>query len=157
MTEVELVVTALAAGAAAGLTDTRRGAVHDLCTELREAVRRRLVSGGGDGVRGNYGVRVLDAYETDPDVWWTRLLQVVTACGVETDQEVLAAARAVLRAERRTPHIIVDARGFEGALVGNPVVPQVDRPKDLDVESAAEGSACWAHRCGRRCDWGTGA
>ncbi|MFF1740942.1 hypothetical protein [Streptomyces mirabilis] len=138
MTEVELVVIALATGAAAGLTDTRRGAVHDLCTELREAVRRRLADGGGDGVRGGYGVRVLDAYETDPDVWRTRLLQVVTACGVETDQEILAAARAVLRAERRTGHIIVDAHRSKGALVGNPVVPQVDRPDDSDVESAAE-------------------
>ncbi|MFF4729609.1 hypothetical protein ACFY3M_30525 [Streptomyces mirabilis] len=139
MTEVELVVTALATGAAAGLTDTRGGAVHDLCTELREAVRRRLASGGGgDGVRGSYGVRVLDAYETDPDVWWTRLLQVVTACGVETDQDILAAARAVLRAERRTSHVTVDAHRSKRALAGNPVVPQVDRPKDLDVESAAE-------------------
>jgi hypothetical protein len=138
VTEVELVVTALATGAAAGLADTRGEAVHDLCTELREAVRRRLASGGGDGVRGSYGVRVLDAYETDPDVWWTRLLQVVTACGVETDQEILAAARAVLRAERRTGHITVDARGSKRALIGNPVVPQVDRPDDLDVESAAE-------------------
>ncbi|MER5533164.1 hypothetical protein [Streptomyces mirabilis] len=138
MTEVELVVTALATGAVAGLTDTRRGAVHDLCTELREAVRRRLADGDGDGVRGGYGVRVLDAYETDPDVWRTRLLQVATACGVETDQEILEAARAVLRAERRTGHIIVDTGRSKRALVGIPVVPQVDRPDDVDVESAAE-------------------
>ena len=53
--------------------------------------------------------RVLDAYETDPDVWRTRLLQVLTAAGVETDEESLAAARAVLRAERRTGRSIVDA------------------------------------------------
>ena len=42
MTEVELVAAALAAGASAGLTDTARGAVQDLYTGLREAVRRRL-------------------------------------------------------------------------------------------------------------------
>jgi hypothetical protein len=103
VTEVELVATALATGAAAGLTDTSRGAVHDLHVVLRETVRRRL-SGGGDGSRGGYGVRVLQAYETDPDVWRTRLLQVL-ASGLEMDEEILGAARAVLRAERRKGHI----------------------------------------------------
>ncbi|WP_405907478.1 hypothetical protein OG742_20910 [Streptomyces sp. NBC_00828] len=104
MTEVELVATALATGAAAGLTDTPRGVVHDLHAALREAVRRRLSGGGGDSVRGGYGVRVLYAYETDPDVWRTRLLQVL-ASGLEMDEEILGAARAVLRAERRKGHI----------------------------------------------------
>ncbi|WP_369247288.1 hypothetical protein [Streptomyces sp. R41] len=93
MTEVELVATAFATGAAAGLTDSARGVVHELYAGLREAVRRRLVAGGGNS--GGYGVRVLDAYETDPDVWRTRLLQVLTGSGVETDEEILAAARAV--------------------------------------------------------------
>ncbi|PWI11483.1 hypothetical protein DIZ27_05460 [Streptomyces sp. NWU339] len=109
MTEAELVATALATGAAAGLTDTSRGVVHDLHAALQEAVRRRL-AGGGDGVPGGYGVRVLDAYETDPDVWRTRLLQVL-ASGMEIDEEICAAARAVLRAHRRPGHITGDAVG----------------------------------------------
>lgn len=113
MTEVELVATALATGAAAGLTDTARGAVHDLYTALREAVRRRL--GGG----GCYGVRVLDAYETDPDVWRTRLLHVLTGSGVERDEEILTAARAVLRAERRAATLTVDIRGAQGVQFGS--------------------------------------
>jgi hypothetical protein len=81
VTEAELVATALATGAAAGLTDTPRGVVHDLHSALREAVRRRLAGGS---VSGGYGVRVLDAYDTDPDVWRTRLLQVLTS-GMEID------------------------------------------------------------------------
>jgi hypothetical protein len=124
VTEVELVATALATGAAAGLTDTACGVVHDLYLRLKESVRRRLATGTGDSVGGGYGVRVLDAYETDPDVWRTRLLKVLTGSGAETDEEILAAARAVLRAERRTGHITVDARGPKSALVGNPVVAQ---------------------------------
>ncbi|SMQ19949.1 hypothetical protein SAMN06272771_6420 [Streptomyces sp. Ag82_O1-12] len=112
MTEVELVATALAVGAAAGLTDIEHGVVHHLYTGLGEAVGRRLAGAGGSS--GAYGVRVLEAYASDPDVWRTRLLQVLTGSGVETDQEILAAARAVLRAERRVGHISVGAWGGLG-------------------------------------------
>jgi hypothetical protein len=101
VTEADLVATALATGAAAALTDTPPGIVHDLHTVLREVVRRRL-SDGCDGVRAGYGVRVLHAYETDPDVWRTRLLQVLASeLELESDEEILDAARAVLRADRR--------------------------------------------------------
>ena len=117
MTEVELVATALATGAAAGLTDTSRGVVHDLHTVLSDAIRRRL-SDGCDGLRGGYGVRVLHAYEADPDVWRTRLLQVLSS-GMETDEEILGAARAVLRADRRTGYAAVDADSAERALIGD--------------------------------------
>ncbi|AWW41678.1 hypothetical protein [Streptomyces cadmiisoli] len=109
MTEVELVATALATGAAARFPDTSQGVVHDLHTALSQAVRRGLTR-GGHGVRGSYGVRVLTAYETDPDVWRTRLLQVL-ASGMEMDDEILRAARAVLRADRRAEHIPVDEAG----------------------------------------------
>ena len=123
MTEAELVATALATGAAPGLTGSARGVVHDLYTGLREAVRR-LLSGAGGNRMGGYGIRVLDAYETDPDVWGTRLLQVLTGSGVEADEEILAATHSVLRAERRTSHITVDARGAQGALVGDGTTQQ---------------------------------
>ncbi|MFG3024553.1 hypothetical protein ACGFZQ_39610 [Streptomyces sp. NPDC048254] len=109
MTEVESVATALATGVASGLTDTSRGVVHDLHAVLREAVRRRLSGGDADVGRG-YGIRVLNAHETDPDVWRTRLLQVL-ASGPEMDEEILRAARAVLRADRRAGHVIVDVVG----------------------------------------------
>lgn len=61
-------------------------------------------------MRSTYGVRVLTAYDTDPDVWRTRLLQVL-ASELELDEEILGAARAVLRADRRTGHAIVDVVG----------------------------------------------
>jgi len=42
MTGVELIVAALAAGAAAGLTEATSGAIRDAYVGLRDAVRRRL-------------------------------------------------------------------------------------------------------------------
>ena len=108
MTEVELVAAALAAGASAGPADTARGAVHDLCTALREVVRRRLAGGSG------YCVRVLDAHEADPEVWQSRLVEVLKGSGVEDDEEILAAARVLLGAERRVGWIAVDALDADG-------------------------------------------
>ncbi|MGW1033827.1 hypothetical protein ACWD4Z_16715 [Streptomyces antibioticus] len=92
MTEAELVATALATGAAPGLTGTAPGTVQDLHTTLKEKLHHRL--------RDSYGTRVLHAYDTDPDVWHTRLLQVLTT-QLNLDEDILTAARAVLRADRR--------------------------------------------------------
>ncbi|MFE6546986.1 hypothetical protein ACFVHS_01060 [Streptomyces sp. NPDC057746] len=60
---------------------------------------------------------MLDAYKTDPDVWRTRLVQVLTASGAKVDEEILAAARAVPRAERRSGPVDVVARDAGGALI----------------------------------------
>lgn len=104
---MELGATALASGAPAGVTDTARGVVHDLRVALGEMTRGRPA---GVGVWGGYGVRVLDAYKTDPDVWRTRLLQVL-ASGMEMDEELLEPARAVLNADCRAGHITVGMAG----------------------------------------------
>ncbi|MFJ7078945.1 hypothetical protein [Streptomyces sp. NPDC098781] len=112
VTEGEL-ADAMAVGVASGLTDTACPAVHDLYLELREAVRRQLVS------NGRYGVRILDAYETDPDVWRSRLVRTLTCSGAVTDEEIVAAARAVLRAEQRTGCIAVFADGVQKVPVGD--------------------------------------
>jgi hypothetical protein len=37
-------------------------------------------------------------YETDPGVWWTRLLRALTASGTEMDEEILAARPALCSA-----------------------------------------------------------
>lgn len=115
VTDVELVATALATGAVAGSAGPSRGVVHDLHDALREAVLRGLAR-GRHGVRGDhdvpsaYGVRVLNAYAADPDVWRTRLLQVLST-GVEMDEEILTAARAVIRADRRAGRVSVGEVG----------------------------------------------
>ncbi|MEU2302617.1 hypothetical protein ABZ584_35035 [Streptomyces antibioticus] len=100
MTEAELVATALATGAAPGLTGTAPGTVQDLHATLKEKLHHRL--------RDSYGTRVLHAYDTDPDVWHTRLLQVLTT-QLTLDEDILTAARAVLRADRHRGHAIASA------------------------------------------------
>ncbi|MBO1332980.1 hypothetical protein [Streptomyces sp. VRA16 Mangrove soil] len=100
MTGAELVATALATEAEAALTGTAHGPVHDLWASLRDALRGRLAEANRAHGGGGYGPRVLDAYLTDPDVWRTRLLRVLTSTGAHRDSGILAAARAVIRAER---------------------------------------------------------
>ncbi|MFF0015915.1 hypothetical protein [Streptomyces sp. NPDC005374] len=78
MDEVELLAAALALETAG----------------LRDAVRGRL-AGREDG---GYGVRVLDSFAADPDVWGERLADLLTGSGAVADDELLAAARTVLGA-----------------------------------------------------------
>ncbi|RPF34253.1 hypothetical protein [Streptomyces sp. TLI_185] len=107
MTEAELVAAALAAGARLG--GARGAVVGDVYLALRETVRWRL-AGDRTGDHG-FGVRVLDAHETDPEVWGSRLVGVLTGSGVVEDREILAAARILLGAERRACRLALDTRG----------------------------------------------
>ncbi|MFD7692138.1 hypothetical protein [Streptomyces sp. NPDC059805] len=113
MTEVELVAAALAAGASAGLTDTARGAVTDLYTSLREAVRRCLDRGAVPGAR------VLDAPDADTGAWQSRLVAVLSDSGLERDPAVLALARALLDETRKPGRITVDASNARGVQIGD--------------------------------------
>jgi len=113
MTEVELVAAALAAGASAGLTDTARGAVHDLYTGLRDAVRRRL------DPNGVADTRVLDAPDADLEAWRSRLVGVLTGSGVEEDQAVVAQARALLAETGQAGRFTVYAPNSKGVSIGD--------------------------------------
>lgn len=103
MTGVELVAAALAAGASAGLTDSVSAAVNDAYSALRAAMARRL------GVSG----QSLEAVETAPGVWST---DAVAASGVADDEDVLAAAREVLRLSGQP---VIDLRDAKGVQVGD--------------------------------------
>ncbi|MGW2182964.1 hypothetical protein ACWCXX_33845 [Streptomyces sp. NPDC001732] len=117
MSGVELVVTALAAGASAGLADTASSAVRDAYTGLREAVRRCLAQ------RSEDDAQVLDASEVEPGVWQARLSELLFLCGVDRDEEVLEAAQSLLRelgAAGQQPRMnVVDAREARGAQIGD--------------------------------------
>ncbi|MEU9987746.1 hypothetical protein AB0E10_13230 [Streptomyces sp. NPDC048045] len=117
MTGVELVLAALAAGASAGVTETAGSAIHDAYAGLRESVRRRLAE------RGESAVRILSASEAAPGAWQARLGEELTAAGVDRDEEVVAAARALLAQlglrRQEGSGYSVDAREAKGVQVGN--------------------------------------
>ncbi|MGW3952917.1 hypothetical protein ACWEKM_18780 [Streptomyces sp. NPDC004752] len=117
MSGVDLVVTALVAGASAGLTDTASSAVRDAYAGLRDAVRRRLVA------EDEADVQFLEANEDEPGVWQAQLSTLLTDAGADQDREIVAAAEAVLRElGRGSWHSAVqgvDARDAKGVQIGD--------------------------------------
>jgi hypothetical protein len=117
VTGVELIAAALAAGAAAGITDTTSGAMRDAYVGLRELVRRRLAG------RAGQAVQALDMADTDPVVWEARLGEELAGSGTDRDDEVLAAARQLLArldpAGAQAGKYSVDLREAKGVMVGD--------------------------------------
>jgi hypothetical protein len=89
VTGVELVVAALAAGATAGVTNTATIAVQDAYSGLKRLLGRWLTD-------RQQAVEALQAEETEPGVWQTRIGDDLAASGAADDAEVLAAARQLL-------------------------------------------------------------
>lgn len=85
MTGVELILAALAAAATAGATS----AVQDAYGGLKDLLARRLHG-------REQALRRLDGRATDPGVWQARLGEDLQAVGADADEQILAAARAVL-------------------------------------------------------------
>jgi hypothetical protein len=89
MSAAEVIMAALAAGAAAGVKDTASVAVRDAYSGLKDLLKRGL-GGRKDALQA------LEADETKPDVWQARLGDALAASGTADDEEVLAAARRLL-------------------------------------------------------------
>lgn len=116
MDEISLVVTALSAGAGAGLGDAASAAVTDAYAGLRDLVRRRLA-------RRRAGEVALAEYEQDPAVWDASLRAQLAAAGVENDGELVTAAQALMRlldpAGSRAGRYQVSIIGSQGVQVGD--------------------------------------
>ncbi|BCY11519.1 hypothetical protein [Actinoplanes sp. L3-i22] len=91
MSEVELILTALMTGAAAGTTTAAQSAVADAYAGLRQVLRRMLTREGRPAT-------VLDTVESAPGSWQVKLSEVLTAARADHNTQVLAAAQAVLAA-----------------------------------------------------------
>lgn len=123
MDPISLIVAALVTGAAEGLASE---AIKNSYVALKALLRRRfgkaaMPAASGDEPRdGNKGAGnpddVLEAYEVDPAAWDQRLREVLKSTGAEQDQQILAAAQALLD---RAGKYQVDARGAQGVQVGD--------------------------------------
>jgi hypothetical protein len=116
VSEIELILTALMAGAAAGTTAAAQSAVMDAYTSLRNLLRGALTRRGRSD-------EVLDAVEAEPGTWQTELGEALTDAHADQDQQVLVAARTLLNlADPIWPQAgkyHVDSRAAKGVQVGD--------------------------------------
>lgn len=111
---VTLVVTALATGASAALSETVGQAIVDAYVGLKSLLRRRLSARQDDP-------EAVAADDTEPEAWRKRLAGRLDAADV--DDELLAAAERVLAVADPAGYgagkYVVDLRGAKGVQVGD--------------------------------------
>ncbi len=86
MDPITLIVTALAAGAASGVTDTASSAVRDAYASLKALVRKRFAG-------RQAGELVLAEHESAPETWREPLAAQLGAVGADRDADLVAAAQ----------------------------------------------------------------
>ena len=116
MDPITLIVTALAAGAALGVTDAASSAVKDAYAGLKALVTKRL------GGRPDAGL-VLARHEKAPGTWQAPLMAELAEAGAADDADLVVAAQALMHliddAGARAGKYTVDARGARGAQIGD--------------------------------------
>ena len=116
MDPITLIVTALAAGAALGITDTASSAIKDAYAALKTLVRKRL--GGRPDAE-----LVLAKHEQAPQTWRAPLRAELDEAGAGHDADLVAAAEALMHlvdeAGARAGKYTVDARGAQGVQIGD--------------------------------------
>jgi hypothetical protein len=116
MDPITLIVTALAAGAALGVSDTASAMVTDAYAGLKALVKKRL--GGGPGAE-----LVLARHEQAPETWQAPLMAELAETGADGDRDLIAAAQALLdlagEAEGRAAKYTADVRGAQGVQIGD--------------------------------------
>jgi hypothetical protein len=114
MDPITLIVTALAAGAVSGITDSASSAVKDAYASLKALVRKRL-AGRPDAEL------VLARHEQAPETWQAPLAAVLGDAGADRDTDLVVAAQALLRLvdAAGAGKYVVDVRGAQGVQVGD--------------------------------------
>lgn len=116
MDPITLIVTALAAGAALGVTDTASSAVMDAYAGLKALVGKRF-AGRPDAEL------VLTKYEKAPETWQAPLMAELAEAEAARDRDLVAAAETLMslvdRAGARAGKYTVDARGAQGVQIGD--------------------------------------
>jgi long-subunit fatty acid transport protein len=116
MDPVTLIVAALAAGAATGMTESAASAVKDAYRSLLALVRKRL-AGRPDAEL------VLARHVTSPETWQAPLAAMLGEASAEHDGDLVTAAQALMslmdKAGARAGKYTVDTRGAYGVQVGD--------------------------------------
>jgi hypothetical protein len=116
MEPITLIVTALAAGAALGITNTASSAVMDAYTTLKALVAKRL--GGKPDAE-----LVLAEHEKAPETWHAPLMAKLTEAGADRDGDLVAAAQVLMSlidgSGAGTQKYTVDAQGAQGVQIGD--------------------------------------
>jgi len=102
MDPVTLIVTALSAGAASALQDDAKAAY----VKLRDLVKKRFAGHAAAEV-------VLAEHEAAPETWEAPLAAKLTELGAADDQDLLAAAQAVLTATAKYNVTVKDSQGVQ--------------------------------------------
>ena len=116
MDPITVIVTALAAGAALGITDTAASAVKDAYAALRALVKKRF-AGRPDAEL------VLAKHEKAPETWQAPLRAELAGAGADHDPNLVAAAQTLMSlvdaVGARTGKYTVDVRGAQGVQIGD--------------------------------------
>jgi RIP homotypic interaction motif len=116
MDPVTLVVTALAAGAAAALQDGTAQAVKDAYARLRVLVKDRFTGRAKAEL-------VLAEHEAAPQTWEAPLAAELSAAGAAADADLVAAAQALMNlvdeAGSQSGKYLVTVRDSQGVQVGD--------------------------------------
>ena len=115
MDPITLIVTALAAGAAQGMTDSVSAMMKDAYASLKARVKEKL--GGKPGAE-----LVLAKHEQAPETWQAPLVAELAEAGADRDRELIAAAKALLDLIGEAGgagKYTVDVRGAQGVQIGD--------------------------------------
>jgi hypothetical protein len=141
MNPVGLIVAALAAGTALGLHGTGGPVVRDAYALLWSRVRRRLASRPDAAM-------VLSRHAEAPQTWASRLGAELAAAGAAADEDLLAAARAMLELAAAAGYRAEDYPGGAGwpsdltdIPAPRPGEPAGERPGEPATERAARQAA----------------
>lgn len=90
MDPISLIIAALAAGAMAGVKNSADEMVKDAYASLKALLRRRFAG-------NRHAEAALDRSEQQPEAGHAELAQLLQATGAAGDEELIAAAQALLR------------------------------------------------------------
>jgi hypothetical protein len=116
MDPITLIVTALAAGAAMGITDSTSSAVKGAYAWLKALVTKRLADRPDAEV-------VLARHEKAPEAWQRPLMAELAEAGADRDRELVLAAQTLMNlvdsAGASAGKYTVDVQGAQGVQIGD--------------------------------------